>query len=229
MTTIAACTMRFFKSAPLLTVSVLCWFMVACPAANILRPNPSGASTRSDHQSSGRSSISNAYEPLFRTSSSQFGSLDKRDDSHGLSLFSFEPGELFMPIQTAVEVLEAFYTGIAMNAHGEWRRKTPRIWIRITLGAIGLVMTATEGTTVPWEFVTWFALEMLKLTERGYTGMYTASFVHPTMGNTIWVSLYHCVIGPLTVPAAVGAPTTVGPCLNPNAQAWFPARGTPTR
>ena len=64
-------------------------------------------------------------------------------------------------------------------------------------------MTATEGTIIPWEFVASFAMEMLKLTKLGYTGLYTANFVHPTMGNAIWVSLYHCVIGQLTNTSAI--------------------------
>lgn len=221
--------MLFPKTTSLLTISAVCSFVVTCPAANIPHSNPSSASTWSGHRKYTRSSISRTYEPFLRTSSSQFDSYRKRDNSFGLSLFSFEPGELLIPVQAAAEVLEAFYAGIAINAHRDWARNTPRIWIRITLGTLKLVMTASEGTTIPWGFVTWFALDMLKLTERGYTGMYTASFVHPTVGNAIWVSFYQCTIGPLTDPAAVAAPAEVASCLNPNAQAWFPMRGTPTR
>ena len=94
----------------------------------------------------------------------------------------------------------------------------------MTTGAIGLLMTATEGSTIPWDFVTWFALQMLGYTERGYTGMYTAYYVNPTVGNAIWVSLYQCAIGPLTDSAAVGAPAKVASCLNAKAQAWYPTR-----
>lgn len=203
--------MLFFKTTSLLTISALCLLMVTCTAANIPHSNPSSASTQSDHQKLTRSSISNAYEPFLRTSSSQFGSYYKRDDSLGLSIHSFEPGELLIPVQLAVEVLEEFYTSIAVNARGDWARNTPRIWLRMTLGTLRLVMTATEGNTIPWEFVTWFALEMLRLTRRGYTGMYTASFVHPTLGNAIWVSLCQCAIGPVVDAAAVAAPARVAP------------------
>lgn len=221
--------MLLFKTTSLLTVSALSSFMITCPAANIPHSYPSSPSTQSDHQKLTMPSISNAYEPFIRTSNSQFGSYHKRDNSLGLSLFSFEPGELLVPVQAAAEYLEAFYTAIAINAHRDWAKNTPRIWLRITLGTLRLVMTATEGTTIPWDFVTWFALEMLKLTERGYTGMYTASFVHPTVGNAIWVSLCQCVTGPVTDPAAVAARARVASCLNADAQAWLPMRGTPTR
>lgn len=209
--------MLFFKTTSLLTISALCSFVVTCPAANIPHSNPSSAPTWSSHRKYTRSSISRAYEPFLRTSSSQFDSYHKRDNGLGLSLFSFEPGELLIPVQAAAEVLEAFYTSIAINAHRDWAKNTPRIWIRITLGTLRLVMTATEGTTVPWDFVTWFALEMLRLTERGYTGTYTASFVHPTVGNAIWVSLCRCAIGPLMDPAAVAVPAQVASCLNADA------------
>ena len=158
----------------------------------------------------------------------QVSSLDKRGHGRDLNLVYFEPKGLLIPIQAAAEVLEAFYTSIAINAHGPWANNTPRIWIRMTSGTIALLMTATEGSTIPWDFVTWFALQMLRYTERGYTGMYTANYVHPTAGNAIWVSLYQCVIGPLTDPAAVNAPAKVVSCLNANAQAWFPMRETPT-
>lgn len=196
--------------------------MVACLSA-------SSASTRSSHEKSARSSISKNPEKFLRTPLMQIGSLDKRGHDRDLELVYFEPGELLIPIQAAAEVLEAFYTGIAINANGPWANNAPRIWIRMTAGTIGLLMTATEGSTIPWDFVTLFALQMLGYTKRGYTGMYTANYVHPTAGNAIWVSLYQCAMGPLTDPAAANAPAKVASCLSANAQPWFPTRGTPTR
>ena len=71
---------------------------------------------------------------------------------------------------------------------------------------------------------------MLKLTKLGYTVVYTASFVHPTMGNATWVTLYHCVIGPLTdLSAVMGSPAKVAFSVSLQAQAWVSWRGTPTR
>ena len=143
-------------------------------------------------------------------------------------MISFEPGELLLPLRVAAEVLETFYTEIAINAHGPWAMNTQRIWIRITFGTLKLLMTATDGAPIPWEFVTGFGLDMLRLTERGYTGMYTAGFANPSTGNAVWVSLYQCAMGPLTDSAAVGAPARSASCLNPHAQAWFPSRGRQT-
>lgn len=221
--------MHFFRTAFVLAISVHWWFDVACVAASILFSESFGASTQNNHKKSARSPISNDHEHSFRISDSQVGLLEKRGNGPDLSLVYFEPGELLIPVQAAAEILETFYTSIAINSNGPWAGNTPRIWIRITFGAIRLIMTATEGTTIPWDFVTSFALEMLRLTERGYTGTYTANFVDPTVGNAIWVSLYRCVIGPLTDPAAIGAPAEVASCLNPWAQAWVPMRGIPMR
>ncbi|KAL9130684.1 MAG: hypothetical protein Q9175_006962 [Cornicularia normoerica] len=219
--------MHLLKTASVLTVSIVWSSMVVCLGASLLHPRPCGASTQSGHEKSTRSSISNDLERSLRAPVSRGGSIDKRGNDLNLALASFEPGELLVPIQVAAEVLQAFYTGIANSAHGPWANNTPRIWIRMTTGTIGLLMTATEGTTIPWDFVTWFALQMLRYTERGYTGLYNAQFVNPTVGNAIWVSLYQCAIGPLADPTGIGAPGKVASCLNANAQAWFPTRKRP--
>lgn len=221
--------MLLLKTASLLTVLVLWSLMVACPSASLFRLEPSGASTWSDHERLTTSSVGNDPENLLRTSISPISSLNKRGKDLNLALVSFEPGGLILPVQAAAEALEAFYTRIAINAHGPWADNAPRIWVRMTIGTISLLMTATEGTTIPWDFVAWFAIQMLRFTERGYTGTYTANYVNPIVGNAIWVSLYQCAIGPLTDPAGIGAPAKVASCLNANAQAWFPTRGTPTR
>lgn len=220
--------MLLSKIAPLLNISTIWSLMVACTSASILHLKPSCASTRNDLERSTRSSISNNSEMFFRKSVTQNGSLDKRGKDLDLALSYFEPAGLLLPIQAAAEALEAFYTSIAISAHRPWSNNVPRIWIRMTSGTIGLLMTATEGSTIPWDFVTWFALQMLRHTERGYTGMYTANYVNPTLGNAIWVSLYQCTIGPLTDPGGIGAPAKVVSCLNANAPAWFPTKRTPT-
>ena len=214
--------MRFSKTAPLPTISVFLSLMVACLVTSVYHTELNGASNRIDYETSATSSISNDHKQSVRTSIRQFGSLDKRARGQRLTLMSFEPGELLIPLQTAAEVLQAFYTNIMIGSIGEWSRMTPRIWIKITLGTLQLLMTASEGTTVQWDFVASFALEMLRLTERGYTGMYAALFVDPTVGNHVGVSLYQCAVNPPTDPAAARAPAKVTSCLNPQAQAWFP-------
>lgn len=229
MTTMPARTMHLFKTTSVLIILVAWSFMVACPATSLLHPKLSRTSTRRYHEKSIRPSIGDDYEKLLPTSMRQVDSLNKRGKDLDLALASFEPGGVLIPLQAAAEVLEAFYSSIATNSQGSWAKNNPRIWIKITWGTIGLLFTATEGTTVPWDFVTWFALEMLRHTERGYTGMYTQSFINPTVGNAVLVSLYHCAIGPLIDPAAVGAQAKLASCLNPEAQAWFPTRRTPTR
>lgn len=219
--------MHLFKTTAMLIISVAWSFMVMCSVASLLHPRPNGTSTRNDHEKSTTSSVSDDQKKFLQTSISQVGPFDKRRNGLDLALASFEPGEYLMPLQVAAEVLEAFYTNIAINSRGPWAENTPRTWIKISWGTIGLLFTATEGTTVPWGFVTSFALEMLRLTERGYTGMYTQNYISPTVGNAVLVSLYHCAIGPLIGPAAVDAPAKLVSCLNPGAQPWFPTRRTP--
>ena len=216
--------MLLLKTAPLLTVSVTWSFLVAYSSAGLPHLEASSASTWSDYKESSGASIRDPPEQFVRTPPSQVGPLDKRGND--LDLVSFEPQGFIVPVRAAAKALEAFYTSVAINANGPWTNNAPRIWIKLTTGTIVLFMTSTEGTTIPWDFVTWHALQMLRATERGYTGMYTANYVNPTAGNAIWVSLYLCGIGPLTDPAAIGAPATVTSCLNAKAQPWFPTRGT---
>ena len=64
---------------------------------------------------------------------------------------------------------------------------------------------------------------MLKFTKFAYTGVCTANWVRPTMGNTICVSLYRCVIGPRTDTSVVmGSPAKAEFCLISQGQAWDP-------
>ncbi|CAF9922731.1 hypothetical protein IMSHALPRED_005747 [Imshaugia aleurites] len=218
--------MHLIKAVSSSTVALVCSFIVACPAAGIIHPRHGEASTRNDYEKSARLLYP---QNLLRTSLSQFSSLDKRGKGPNLQLAFFEPQTFLVPIQAAAAALDAFYTGVAINSHGPWTTHAPRTWIKMTTGTIVLVMTATEGTTIPWDFVAWFALQMLRYTERGFTGTYTANYVNPTVGNAIWVSLYHCWIGPLTDPSGVGVPAKIASCLNANAQAWFPTTRPPTR
>lgn len=219
--------MHFYKPTSVLIILVLWCFMIACPAARVLHPKPNAVSAQIDHADSAESSIN--HQQFFHTSTTiQTDSLDKRGEDSNLALMVFEPNQLLFPVQAAAEVLEAFYAGVARNSHGAWARNTPRIWLRMGFGALRLVMTSTEGTTIPWDFVTKFALNMLRLAERGYTGTYDANFVDPVVGNSIWVSLVYCgLVGPLTDLSSVGTTAKGASCLNPSAPAWFPGKGTP--
>lgn len=221
--------MPLYKCASVLTISVIFSYLVACPAASLLHPGSNRASSRIEYEKSTRQLTGNEQEHFLPKPISQVSGFNKRVDALDFALTLFEPGELLIPPQVVAEVLESFYSALAANSRGPWADIAERTWIRITHGALGLLMTATEGTTIPWDFVARFALDMLRHTERGYTGTYTANFVDPTLGSAIWVSFYYCALGPLTDPAAVGALAEVASCLNPKAQAWFPAKGKPTR
>ena len=219
--------MYLFKSASVLTISTICAFFFACPAASLPHSTLSKIPTQIEHQKFTRSSIINDYEKHLRTSVEQIRPLNKRGDD--LDLVFFDPQEILIPLEVAAEILEIFYRNVASNARGPWASITPRIWIKISNGTLALLMHATEGNTIPWDFVARFALAMLTFAERGYTGMYTARFADPTGNNAIWVSLYRCAIGPLSDLAGVGAPATGTSRLNPNAHSWFPMSGRPSR
>ena len=226
--------MLVLKTASVLSTSVVWSFVVAYLDASLFLPKPYGASVQSGHRNFTGTPINIGLETASRAPANKRGSISKRVNDFGVNDFGlgltfFEPKDLLLPIQAAAEVLEALYSDVAINARGPWADTTPRTWIRMTVGTMVLLMTAVEGNTIPWDFVAWFALEMLNYTRRGYTGLYVAKFFNPTVGNGIWVSLYQCTIGPLTDPTGIGAPANVASCLNANAQSWFPMNGRPTR
>ena len=225
--------MLVLKTASVLSISVLWSFVVPYLDASFFLPKPYGASAQSGHRKLAGTPINIGLETASRTPANQPGSISKRmndfgPNAFGLDLYAFEPQDLLLPIEAAAKVLNGFYSTVAINALGSWASNTQRVWIKMTAGTLVLLMTAAEGNTIPWDFVAWFALQMLRYTERGYTGMYTAHFSNPKKGIGIWVSLYQCAIGPLRDITGIGAPASVAPCLNPNAQSWFP-KSRPTR
>ena len=225
--------MLVLKTASVLNILVFWSFVVVYLAASLSLPKTYGALAQSGHRKLTGIPINVGLEAAPRTPANQRVSISKRvndfgPNAFGLELYAFEPEDLLLPIEAAAKVLSAFYSSVALNALGAWASNSQRVWIKMTAGTLVLLMTSAEGNTVPWEFVAWFALQMLRYTERGYTGLYTAHFSNPSKGIGIWVSLYRCAIGPLTDTTGNGALAKVASCLNPNAQSWFP-QAKPTR
>lgn len=96
-----------------------------------------------------------------------------------LSLIQFDHARTLAPIQLAAPLLHHFYTQIQLYARGPWSRITPRIWVKISLGSITLLLSATDGHTVPWSFVAWFAGFMVGCVDRGYVGTFDSYWVSP--------------------------------------------------
>ena len=225
--------MLVLKTASVLSISVVWSFVMAYLDASLVLPKPYGILAQSGHRKITGTPINVSLETASQIQANQRVSISRRvndfgPNAFGLELYAFEPEDLLLPIEAAAKVLNAFYSSVALNALGSWASNTPRVWIKMTAGTLVLLMTSAQGNTIPWDFVAWFALQMLRYTECGYTGLYTAHFSNPTKGIGIWVSLYQCTLGPLTAPTGIGAPAKVASCLNPNAQSWFP-KGRPTR
>ena len=192
--------------------AALIWYTICCSARTIPHYGPALRTTPTDRHVD---NVPSTYKPHL---------LQKRMD---LDVLYFDHTHSLWPIEKAAALLEVFYTHVALNSGGEWGKNEPRVWIRITLGCLQLVMTATEGYTVPWGFVTYFALQMLTLTERGFVGAYNAYYVTPDGGGGILVSLVLRTIGPLTPADWQTSVSSAVSSLNAHAQSWFPARGAP--
>ena len=93
-----------------------------------------------------------------------------------------------LPIDTAAAVLQNFYEDLAAFAAVT---VTPAArGHHIHLGQVMLEIMGPPGFVVGWMTIREFALDMLRLTKRGYTNTYQINFIHRTTGRMITFSLY---------------------------------------
>lgn len=92
-----------------------------------------------------------------------------------------------LPIDTAAAILQDFYEDLAAFAavtlspatHGQ----------QIYFGQLLLEIMGPPGFVVSWRMVQIFALDMLRLTKRGYTNTYQINFIHGPTGKMVTFSL----------------------------------------
>lgn len=118
-------------------------------------------------------------------------------------LIQFDNGVAITPIEDAAQFLAYFYTQVALSCQTQWSTIPPRIWIKVTLGNVQLLIAATEGYTIPWVFVRRFALDMLNLVNRGYIGTFDAYHSTPGGEGGIIFSLTCEAIGAFNAAAAL--------------------------
>lgn len=165
--------------------------------------------------------------------------LQKR--TNDLSLIHFTHGTIITPLASAASSLQHFYTQLAIHSspYGPWSLNHPRISLRITLGALQILMTATDLLTIPWSLVEWHALRMLAFAQKGYAGTYHAYYSRSDGVGRIVVSL-SCLAMKGLAQAGVGAVgdavngvgnravdgavSAVGQGLNPDAKPFNPRR-----
>ena len=93
-----------------------------------------------------------------------------------------------LPIDTAAAILQDFYEDLAAFAAVTL---TPAVRCQqIWLGRVVLEIMGPPGFVVNWMMVQEFALDMLRLTKRGYTNTYQINFIHKPTGRLFTFSLY---------------------------------------
>lgn len=93
-----------------------------------------------------------------------------------------------LPVATAAAVMQNFYEDLAAYAAITLDPASSRYQIR--LGQLLLEVQAQLNLIVDWIVIQQFALEMLKLTKRGYTNMYLINFIHRPTGKIVTFSLH---------------------------------------
>lgn len=101
-----------------------------------------------------------------------------------------------LPTSTAAAVMQDFYEDLAAYAATTLAPASPdyRLW----LGRILLEIIAPPGIIVEWIVIQQFALDMLRLTKRGYTNTYQINFIHRPTGMMVTFSLYIGLLGSAT-------------------------------
>ena len=93
-----------------------------------------------------------------------------------------------LPIDTAAALLQKFYEDLAAFATVT---VTPAArGHHIHYGQVLLEIMGPPGFVVGWMTIREFALDMLRLTRRGYTNTYQINFIHRATGRMITFSLY---------------------------------------
>ena len=93
-----------------------------------------------------------------------------------------------LPIGTAAAVMQDFYEDLA--AYAATTLTPVSCGYQIWLGQLMLEIVAPPNSIVHWNLVQEFALDMLKMTKRGYTNTYQINFVHRPTGRLVTFSLY---------------------------------------
>ena len=93
-----------------------------------------------------------------------------------------------LPIDTAAAILQDFYEDLAALAAVTLlpAMRSQQIY----LGQLLLEIMGPPGSVVSWRMVQIFALDMLRLTKRGYTNTYQINFIHRPSGTMVTFSLY---------------------------------------
>lgn len=93
-----------------------------------------------------------------------------------------------LPIGTAAAVMQDFYEDLA--AYAATTLTPASCGYQIWLGQLLLEVVAPPRVVVSWIIVQHFALDMLKMTKRGYTNTYQINFVHRPTGMIVTFNLY---------------------------------------
>lgn len=213
--------MHWYTASSVSSASFLLVLFVACHCASLPRiPKPYATSTQ------------RGSRYLLSSTHTAYSSHQLKPRVSDLTLIHFDQINTISPIATAAQVLVHFYSEIYYGAQGPWANIEQRIWVKVTFGSFQLLMSATEGHTVPWSFVKWWALQMLQRIDKGHVATYDAYFATPEGEAGVIISLTCRAIGALTSAAAVAVAANGdanghrigngGQPLNPNARPYYP-------
>lgn len=93
-----------------------------------------------------------------------------------------------LPIGTAAAVMQDFYEDLA--AYSATTLTPASCGYQIWIGQLMLEIRAPPTVIINWILIQNFALDMLRLTKRGYTNTYQINFIHRPTGMLVTFSLY---------------------------------------
>ncbi|KAL8730922.1 MAG: hypothetical protein Q9166_003712 [cf. Caloplaca sp. 2 TL-2023] len=100
------------------------------------------------------------------------------------------PSAAVYPLAIGAEILGKFYGIVAGYASGVWTTGAPSNFYIISWGTIKLYIWSEDSAVrIGWDFVHSVAVRMIVDTQRGFVGLFDASFVHVASGVMVHVKL----------------------------------------
>ncbi|KAL8776807.1 MAG: hypothetical protein Q9213_008123 [Squamulea squamosa] len=98
------------------------------------------------------------------------------------------PSAAVYPVAIGAQIFGKFYGNIAHYASHVWTASVPANGYVISIGTIKLFIWSEDlEVRITWDFVHSLATRMLAETQRGFVGVFDASFVHLVSGITVHV------------------------------------------
>lgn len=110
------------------------------------------------------------------------------DIGNGWNMYYSSWPSAFLPVQPAAWALVNLYMSIVLQAKNHWSKGPPQHGFTMSFGKIQIIMACPQKP-IPWVFIMKFAEQLLKITEGGWTGVYSVMLSQAASDVSIAIEL----------------------------------------